>query len=234
MVPYVSAKASSVIVSKFAVTIGNTLEDIGKGVMRVKVVGPVPVGGLVKYVSLSSPVRIVFSGLSIEVVPTTGSGITFVGFQGWTLNLGISGTSVSGITITSDEYHVDVPLGFTAMIIADPSTRQISIVSASPPSQNVRATVTKGETAVITFATPPQMTVSPLSSFTSFTNIAIITATFIALGIAAYRLTGETGMALIVPGAVSLIIFAVLGQWPWVGVAVIALVAGLGIRAAYQ
>ena len=133
--------------------------------------------------------------------------------------------------ITSDEYVVDVPLGFTAMIIADPSSRQISIVGTNPPPQNVIANVTQGENVNMSIA-PPPITPTSYASYGSLLNMVILTAMFIGIGLMAFRFSGEPAIGLITPALVGVIVFAVLQNWAAFFTSLVVMVVGFAARVA--
>ncbi len=226
--PFINA-STSVAVERFGVTLGWAFEALAKGALSLSILGPVPVGGLVKYVALSRPVIIDISSGELRIYPGGAKGITLRGFRGWTLNFAIAGTSVSGVVVSSDEYVLDVPLGFTAMVVVNPSSRQISIVAAAPSPPVLRATVGRGENITLpsTSIAPPPTPITQLSI-----DMIVLGGAMIALAIAAARLSGDIGLGIALAGFVATILCAVMGNTYGLALSVLAIVVGIGIRIA--
>jgi len=123
------------VVDKYGGLSSEILRYLATGTLRVAVTGPIPAGGLVKFVTLASPVRVVYSMGNVYTEPGSGSVLTLVGFKGFTLSYSVAGSSVSNVLIARDEYPLDFPRGISLLVIADPSSRTVSLVQVSPVSE---------------------------------------------------------------------------------------------------
>ena len=234
-VPYIEAQGTTLAIQRFGVTLGTAFASLHLGLARTAIAGPISLGSLTKYVTVDKPIRVELKMGSIVVVPDpSAKGIRLVGFKGWTLNLGIHGTTVSNILIPSDTYDVDFPLGFTAVIIADMSSRIVSIVSAAPPPQVEEGTVSmprwggKEPTQALPVI-PPSSSLEP--------SPMVMLGTFAAVAIAAYKLTRNAGSALATAGIIGVLMALVFqgdNMFTILMISITAIIVGLGFRTTSQ
>jgi len=195
--PYVYSPTTSVFVERYGNTLGMTFRLMTVGDIRVSIVGPVIPGSLLKYVYVTSPLAIEYALTDVNVYPYGAKGVTLKGFRGWTLSYSVAGVTISGVTVTADEYVVDVPIGITLVVSVDPTGRSISLVSASPPP-------------VVTTVTAP--TVTPVINLPDYVvfrptvpqlSSILMYGVFLALTLAMYSLTRSLSTAVVVSGVVS-------------------------------
>ncbi|ADJ54273.1 hypothetical protein HAV2_gp10 [Hyperthermophilic Archaeal Virus 2] len=221
------------VVDRYGGIASEVLKYVATGVLRFNVVGPIPAGGLVKYVTLSSPIRIVYSMGNVYTEPGSGSMLTLVGFKGFTLSYSVVGTSVSNILIARDEYPLDFPRGISLLVVADPSSRTVSIVQASPVSEPREfRTITAPEINVPALP-EPQPPVFPGWDSPSF---IVLYGAAVAVAIIATRMTGSVPRGIMVAatafGLVTLGIGVFTRDLSAVSIAVVALVTAVGIEVA--
>jgi len=195
--PYVYAPSQPVYVERYGNTLGTVFRLMSVGDVKVHIVGPVIPGSLLKYVYVSSPLAVEYSLTDVLIYPYGTKGVTLRGFRGWSLSYSVAGVTISGITVTSNEYVVDVPVGIVLMISVDPVGRAISLVSASPPP-------------AVTTVLPPTVTQSiTLPNFTIYrpsvpqVTSVMMYGVFLALTVAIYSLTKSLSTAIVISGIVS-------------------------------
>jgi hypothetical protein len=222
------------VVDKYGGLSSEVLRFLASGALRVNVTGPIPAGGLVKYVTLASPVRVVYSAGNVYTEPGSGSTLTLVGFRGFTLSYSVAGASVSNILIARDEYPLDFPRGISLLVIADPSSRTVSLVQVSPVSEPREYMPIPVPGITVPALPKPQPPVFPGSwdspAFIVFYGAAV------AVAIVATRITGSVPrgimMAAMSFGLVLLGIGVFTGDFSAVSVALVALVTAVGVEVA--
>jgi hypothetical protein len=195
--PYVYAPTTSIFVERYGSTLGMLFRLLVVGDLKVSIVGPVIPGSLLKYVYVSSPLAIEYVLTDINVYPYGTKGVTLKGFRGWSLSYSVSGVTISGVSITSDAYVVDVPVGITLVVSVDPVGRSVSIVSASPPPV---VTAVPAPTVTPTINLPD---VSVLKLSIPQTASLLMYGVFLALTVAIYSVTRSLSTAIVVSGVVS-------------------------------
>jgi hypothetical protein len=195
--PYVYAPTTSVFVERYGSTLGMLFRLLVVGDLKVSIVGPVIPGSLLKYVYVSSPLAIEYVLTDINVYPYGAKGVTLKGFRGWSLSYSVSGVTISGVSITSDDYVVDVPVGITLVVSVDPVGRSVSIVSASPPPV---VTSVPAPTVTPTINLPD---VSVLKPSIPQTSSLLMYGVFLALAVTIYSVTRSLSTAIVVSGVVS-------------------------------
>jgi hypothetical protein len=195
--PYVYAPTTSVFVERYGSTLGMMFRLLVVGDLKVSIVGPVIPGSLLKYVYVSSPLAIEYALTDINVYPYGTKGVTLKGFRGWSLSYSVSGVTISGVSITSDDYVVDVPVGITLVVSVDPVGRSVSIVSASPPPV---VTAVPAPTVTPTINLPD---VSVLKPSIPQTASLLMYGVFLALTVTIYSVTRSLSTAIVVSGVVS-------------------------------
>jgi hypothetical protein len=220
--PYVYSPTQTVYVERYGATLGLLFRLLVVGELRVSVVGPLVPGSMLKYVYVSTPLAVEYALTDIRVYPYGTKGLTLRGFRGWTLSYSVSGVTVSGISVASDEFVVEVPIGVTLVITADPVSRTISIVSAAPPPP----------VAIVPAPPPapgvPVPDVSILRPSLPTASSLVMYGVFLALAVAMYSVTRSLSTAVLVSGVVaSVYAFAIrdLGVLPYAAVAVVLGVA---------
>ena len=222
------------VVDKYGGLSSEVLRFLASGALRINVVGPIPAGGLVKYVTLASPVRIVYSAGNVYTEPGSGSTLTLVGFRGFTLSYSVAGASVSNILIARDEYPLDFPRGISLLVIADPSSRTVSLVQVSPVSEPREYMPIPVPRITVPALPNPQPLVFP-GSWDSPAFIVLYSAA-VAVAIVATRITGSVPRGIMVAamsfGLVLLGIGVFTRDFSAVSVALVALVTAVGVEVA--
>ncbi|MCC6014683.1 MAG: hypothetical protein LM564_03145 [Desulfurococcaceae archaeon] len=220
--PYVYSPTQTVYVERYGATLGLLFRLMVVGELRVSVVGPLVPGSMLKYVYVSTPLAVEYALTDIRVYPYGTRGLTLRGFRGWTLSYSVSGVTVSGISVASDEFVVEVPLGVTLVVTADPVSRTISIVSAAPPPPMASVPAPPPAPGV------PVPDVSLLRPSLPTASSLVMYGVFLALAVAMYSVTRSLSTAVLVSGVVaSVYAFAVrdLGILPYAAVAIVLGVA---------
>jgi hypothetical protein len=220
--PYVYSPTQTVYVERYGATLGLLFRLLVVGELRVSVVGPLVPGSMLKYVYVSAPLAVEYALTDIRVYPYGTRGLTLRGFRGWTLSYSVSGVTVSGISVASDEFVVDVPLGVTLVVTADPVSRTISIVSAAPPPPMASVPAPPPAPGI----SVPDVSILRLSLPTA--SSLVMYGVFLALAVAMYSVTRSLSTAVLVSGVVaSVYAFAVrdLGILPYAAVAIVLGVA---------
>jgi hypothetical protein len=220
--PYVYSPTQTVYVERYGATLGLLFRLLVTGELRVAVVGPLVPGSLLKYVYVSTPLAVEYALTDIRIYPYGTKGLTLRGFRGWTLSYSVSGVTVSGISVASDEFVVEVPIGVTLVITADPVSRTISIVSAAPPPP---VAVVPAPSPVLGVPVPDASLLRP--SLPTASSL-VMYGVFLALAVAMYSVTRSLSTAVLVSGVIaSVYAFAVrdLGVLPYAAVAIVLGVA---------
>jgi hypothetical protein len=220
--PYVYSPTQTIYVERYGATLGLLFRLLVVGGLRVSVVGPVVPGSMLKYVYVSTPLAVEYAVTDMRVYPYGTRGLTLRGFRGWTLSYSVSGVTVSGIIVTSNEFVVEVPVGVTLVVTADPISRTISIVSAAPPPPVAAVPAPTSVPGV------PVPDVSLLRPSLPTAPSLVMYGVFLALTVAMYSVTRSLSTAVLVSGVVaSVYAFAVrdLGVLPYAAVAVVLGVA---------
>jgi len=222
------------VVDKYGGLSSEVLRFLATGALRINVAGPIPAGGLVKYVTLASPVRIVYSAGNVYTEPGSGSMLTLVGFRGFTLSYSVAGASVSNILIARDEYPLDFPRGISLLVIADPSSKTVSLVQVSPVSEPREYMPIPVPGITVPALPNPQPPVFP-GSWDSPAFTVLYGAT-VAVAIVATRITGSVPRGIMVAamsfGLVLLGIGVFTRDFSAVSVALVALVTAVGVEVA--
>jgi hypothetical protein len=196
--PYVYSPKQTVYVERYGATLGLLFRLLVVGDLRVSVVGPVIPGSLLKYIYVSAPLAVEYAVTDMKIYPYGTKGLTLKGFRGWSLSYSVSGVTVSGITITSDSYVIEVPAGVTLVVSADPISRSVSIVSAAPPPPvaSVPAPTAASPAISIPNASILRPEVPSASSLVMY-------GVFLALTMAIYSVTRSLSTAVVISGVVS-------------------------------
>jgi hypothetical protein len=125
------------IVDKYGAVPSETLRYLALGTLKITVQGPIPAGGLIKFLVLNSPIRLVYRHGGIDVEPGGRLPVTLVGFRGFTLSYSVAGATVTNVLIATNELPLYFPYGVALMVIVDPSSRTISIVQVAAPAPPV-------------------------------------------------------------------------------------------------
>ena len=160
-------------------------------------------------ITVTRPVTIERVGGTPLVKQGGERGITLVGFRGWLLSVSAHGVTASNIMITSDVYVVDVPPGFTAVLVVDPSSRTISIMSAAPPPPQVErpGAGPELERPIVSLPGRPVAFRPPAEVLGSSPSAIVVLGAMMALSMAVYMLRRDAGLGLAIAGAAG----AVLG-----------------------
>ena len=177
------------VVDRYGAVISEILDYMGFGAFRVTVVGPVPAEGLVKYFTLSTPVKVVYEFGSVRVEPGGKAPITLVGFRGYTLSYSAAGVTVSNVLITSNEYLLEFPYGIALMVVVDPASRTVSLVQVSIPQAPVTVAPTPGGGMYVPQPQPP--TAPSWSLDFGEPAFIILYGAMIAVAIVASKMTGS-------------------------------------------
>ncbi|NPA98583.1 MAG: DUF2341 domain-containing protein, partial [Crenarchaeota archaeon] len=234
--PFAESINGTLIIDRFGLVIGQTVEKMIMGDIRMQIAGPYPVGGMVKYVTITKPITIQLAGGQVLVYPTPSSShtITLKGFKGWTLDLALYGTSVTDTLITSDDYGLDFPPGFSAVIVADISARKISIVSAQSPPNVGGKTGQIGEKLNLPsqpYAPPPPPV---LPSTGQYVNLTVLVAGIVGASIIGSKLSGNIYDGITIAGIAAAVILVALGMYSYAGISVMISIAAQAMKKALQ
>jgi len=229
---YVSGNLTGVV-DKYGGVISDMLRYAAMGVFKLSVAGPIPAGGLVKFITLSTPLQLVYSSGTVAVQPGSGSMLTLVGFRGFLLSYSVAGVTVSNILITTNAYSLDFPAGIALVAIVDPSTLTISLVQVTPPAQPQYFTTTS--LPGIFVPAPPPPVLQPPSTWGD-PGFIVLYGAAVAVAIVAARMTGSLARGIAVAatafGLVLLGIGVFTGNYTAVGIAVVAFVAAAAVEVA--
>jgi hypothetical protein len=233
--PYITAVNTAGIVDKYAGVLSDVLRYLGSGVLRLVVTGPVPAGGIVRYITLSYPVKIVRVTGGVSIEPGSGSTVTLVGFKGYTLGYSVAGVTVSNIVIGLDEYRLDLPLGISVMVVVDPSTRAVSIVQVAPLTPPTKLAQPSRPPVYVPEAPMPPEISSPSYSMGA-PEFIVLYGSAVAVAVVASRLTGSVVRGVLLSGlSYSLVLLgigALRGDVTAVEIATITLVVCTGAEIA--
>ena len=234
--PFARAINGTLIIDRYGLVIGTTMEKVVEGDIRLEIAGPYPVGGMVKYVTITQPITVELAGGQVIVYPSPKAGHTILlkGFKGWTLDLALYGTSVTDTLISSDDYGLDFPPGFSAVIVADISARKISIVSAQSPPNTGNKIGSIGEKINIPqppLAPPPPPVVPGTGQIV---NMTVLVAGIIGASIIGSRLSGNIYDGVTIAGLAATVILVALGMYSYAGIAVMIAIASQAIKKALQ
>jgi hypothetical protein len=231
---YISlVNGSPISLERVGGTLGDSIILLATCELQIIIQGPLSPTTIIRYITLNAPVTIEFVPPNSLNVYSGGSyGLTLKNMRGWTLSYSISGTSVSGILIAGSEQTIYVPMGLTLLVIADPSTRTISIVQASPPpvvyAVSPTATVSLPTLSLPSFK-PSDLVLSP-----GLVSPVLVVGLFTAVLITAHRLTGSLGKSMIIASASALplaLATAVLtGDLRSFGIIILGVIIGAAIR----
>jgi hypothetical protein len=186
--PYVAMPGGATgIVDKYGAVPSEILRHLALGTLRITVQGPIPAGGLIKFLVLNSPVRLVYRQGNIDIEPGGRSPVTLVGFRGFTLSYSVAGATVSNVLVAAEELPLEFPYGVALMVIVDPSSRAISIVQVAAPAPPVIL----GTTTVPWIALPtvqPRPIVQPDWGAPEF---IVLYGSMVAVAVLASKLTGS-------------------------------------------
>jgi hypothetical protein len=230
---YVSGNLTGVV-DKYGSVISDMLRYAAMGVLKLSVAGPIPAGGLVKFITLSTPLQLVYASGSVMVEPGSGSMLTLVGFRGFLLSYSVAGVTVSNILITTNTYTLDFPAGIALVAIVDPSTLTISLVQVTPPVQPQYFTTTTLPGIYVPVPPPPPVLQPP--STWGDPGFIVLYGAAVAVAIVAARMTGSLARGIVVAatafGLVFLGIGVFTGNYTAVGIAVVAFVAAVSVEIA--
>ena len=234
--PFARAINGTLIIDRYGLVIGTTMEKVVEGDIKLEIAGPYPVGGMVKYVTITQPITVELAGGQVIVYPSPKAGHTILlkGFKGWTLDLALYGTSVTDTLISSDDYGLDFPPGFSAVIVADISARKISIVSAQSPPNTGNKIGSIGEKINIPqppLAPPPPPVVPGAGQII---NMTVLVAGIIGASIIGSRLSGNIYDGVTIAGLAATVILVALGMYSYAGIAVMIAIASQAIKKALQ
>lgn len=192
--------------TKFAATYGLAVKLMVEGGLSVGVEGPFSVSTVVRVVYLSAPTVVELRGGSVVVYPGTGPALTLRGMRGFRLHLSVGPVAYPPILIPSDDYAVDVSLGYTLLVSVDPLNSVVAITTVQPvlPPAEFRPTPPPG------LVLPPAAPVPGLGVPTGV-DATVAVATFLSLGVAAYMVSRRLAVAVAVPSAASLLVGAATG-----------------------
>jgi len=220
--------SSILALDRFAVIYGLYARLLATGQASFSVSGPYSVQTLIKMISLQTPTIIQYAGGSVNVYAGGQTGITFIGFAGFIASISVGAVTMSNIPITSDVWIVDVPLGYTAMLIVDPVNRVLSLMSATP----IQPPAVFSPAPIQVVAPPPQL--APFQLPPPSVSALIWYAVFAAVAVAAYALGLDVGLAIAVAAAAAAIIGAATGDAAMmatgIAVAVIAVAFSYALR----
>ncbi|MEM0458956.1 MAG: hypothetical protein QXZ31_03735, partial [Thermofilaceae archaeon] len=205
--PFIASERGAVV-DRFAVTAGQSIFYLATGNIRLEIQGPYPATAIVKYVVVDKPAVIELSYGTIRVYQGGGRGLTFKGFAGYKLNLAVGGVTVSNYLIPSDNHVLELPLGFAAFVIVDPTYNTITIISAGLIQEPVKA-VYGAQASPIALPPPGAVVDTRLQQPSVVTVLAVATAS--AVGVSVFRLTRRLSASLSVAGATVSFIGVVLG-----------------------
>jgi hypothetical protein len=231
---YVSGNLTGVV-DKYGGVISDMLRYAAMGVLKLSVAGPIPAGGLVKFITLSTPLQLVYNAGAVSVQPGSGSMLTLVGFRGFLLSYSVAGVTVSNILITTNTYNLDFPAGIALVAIVDPSTLTISLVQVTPPTQPQYFTTTSIPGIYIPLPSTPPPVLQPPSTWGD-PGFIVLYGAAVAVAIVAARMTGSLARGIVVAatafGLVFLGIGVFTGNYTAVGIAVVAFVAAVAVEIA--
>jgi len=225
---YLYLGGSILALDKFASIYGLYARLLALGQASFSVAGPYGVQTLIKMVSLQTPTIIQFSNGTINVYAGGRTGITFMGFAGFVASISVGAVTMSNVPVTSDVWTVDVPLGYTAMLIVDPVNRVLSLMSASP----VQPPFAIAPTTIPVYV--PRIDLAAIENPQPSLDIVAVLmyGAFAAVAVAAYVLGADIGMAIAVTGAIAAAIGAATGSTPILFTGIAALAAGIAVSAA--
>jgi hypothetical protein len=180
-------------------------------------------------------VRLVYSYSGISVEPGGSAPVTLVGFRGFTLSYSVAGVTVSNILVARDEFPLEFPYGIALMVVADPSSRTVSIVQVAAPAPPV--TIAPPTTAPWLAPMQPPGPMPPVFPVDwGAPQFIVLYGAAVAVAILASKLTGSVPRGVMLASLVfGLVLFGVgafTGNLSALGIALLAFVVAAAVEIA--
>jgi hypothetical protein len=190
--PYLAVLGNSTgIVDKYGAVVSEILRYWSAGAFRMTVAGKIPAGSMVRYLVLNSPTNIVYAYSGIQITPSSSTApVTLVGFKGFTLSYSVAGVTISNVIVTKDEYPLEFPYGIALMVVADPSTRTVSIIQVAAIQPPIQVGVTATAPGLY-IPSPPAPTAPSWSIDFGAPSFIVLYGSMVAVAIIATRITGS-------------------------------------------
>ena len=190
--PYLAVLGNSTgVVDKYGAVVSEILRYWSAGAFKVTIAGKIPAGSMVRYLVLNSPTNIVYAYSGIQIAPSsTTAPVTLVGFKGFTLSYSVAGVTISNVIVTKDEYPLEFPYGIALMVVADPSTRTVSIIQVAAIQPPIQVGVTTTAPGLYVPSLPAPSTPSWSIDFGA-PSFIVLYGSMVAVAIVATRITGS-------------------------------------------
>jgi len=234
--PYIAVQGNVTgVLDKYGGVPSEILKYLATGTLKITVQGPIPAGGMVKYLVLNSPVKLIYTYNGIVVEPGGTAPVTLVGFRGFTLSYSVAGVTVSNVMIARDEFPLEFPYGIALMVVADPSSRTISIVQVAAPAPPVVMTPQTTAPWLAPIQPPgPMQPVFPVDW--GAPQFIVLYGAAVAVAILASKLTGSVPRGIMLASLVfGLVLFGVgvfTGNLSALGFAMLAFVVAAAVEIA--
>jgi hypothetical protein len=232
--PYIAVQGNVTgVLDKYGGVPSEILRYLASGTLKITVQGPISAGGMVKYVVLNSPIKLIYTYSGIVVEPGESSPVTLVGFRGFTLSYSVAGVTVSNVIVARDEFPLEFPYGIALMVVADPSSRTISIIQVAAPAPP--ATITSTTMPWILISPPPPQPPIYQPDWGAPQFIVLYGAA-VAVAILASKLTGSVLRGIMLSSLVfGLVLFGIgvyTGNLTALGTALLAFILATGAEIA--
>jgi len=232
--PYIVVQGNATgVLDKYGDVPSEILRYLASGTLKITVQGPISAGGMIKYVVLNSPVKLIYSYSGINIEPGGSSPVTLVGFRGFTLSYSVAGVTVSNVIVARDEFPLDFPYGIALMVVADPSSRTVSIIQVAAPAPP--ATITSTTMPWILISPPPPQPPIYQPDWGAPQFIVLYGAA-VAVAILASKLTGSVLRGIMLSSLVfGLVLFGIgvyTGNLTALGTALLAFILAAGAEIA--